>query len=235
MIWPGLGTPSTSTGTGMDPASIALLLGAGTNFLGGLFSGKGDAEMNEAQIAARLKEVAAATGMDEAKLLELARQFNSKAAVEGAQATPNRVGWRQNQAMQAAIMPGLRNYSVSSGIPGMDRFKPQTSGGLRLPEGGFGPETLKFFGDKAMLDGEYELDKANQVATDGHAPIPSYTSVYGAQGLNQEGAIGAIQTQLKADAERREKQRREAIARALGQGGGGSVSPDGYSADGGMR
>ncbi len=216
--YPAAITPNSplSSGSGMDPITLSMLVGGGLNFLGGLFGGNAQQNMNEEQIKAALKQAAAQMGMNEAQFSEMLRQSEGKAAVEGVQQTPNRVGWRQNQAMAAAILPGLRNTSVSSGIPGMNHFVPQVSGGLRIPEGGFGPDTMKFFGENAMLSGEQDLDRAVGVASNGRAPVPSYGSVYGQPGTLAEGAMAANSEALRKQAEEREKQRRAAIQQALG-------------------
>ena len=64
---------------------------------------------------------------------------------------------RQSQAIMAAMLPGMRNASVSSNIPGMNQFIPQVSGGVRIPEGGFGQDVLSFFSpeSRANAEGEY--------------------------------------------------------------------------------
>ena len=61
---------------------------------------------------------------------------------------------RQQQAMMAALLPGARNVSVSSNIPGMNQFIPQVSGGMRIPEGGFGRDVLDFFSPESRANAE---------------------------------------------------------------------------------
>jgi hypothetical protein len=199
------------------------LISGGSNLLGSILAGGAQGEMSEAQIRAALQEL----GLDEAKFSEMLRQAQGKAAVEGIQETPNRVGWRQNQALAAAIMPNVRNVSVSSPIPGMNRFIPQIGGGVRIPEGGFGPDTLKFFGEKAMLAGETDLDKAVSTASEGRLPTPDYSAVYGTPGTAAAASVESVSSRLRKDAAEREKKRREAIERALRGSGGYTGTWDG--------
>jgi len=211
-----------------------MLIGTGISALGGFLGGRSQEKLTKEQLAQQSRQF-------DATLAENKRQTNlqqgnteqaridqlGQTGLEVQQQTPNRVGWRQNQAMLAAIMPELRNASVSSGIPGMNAFIPQISGGLRIPEGGFSPSTLKFFGDNAMLTGETDLDRQGQIASGGRMAIPDYAAVYGPQaGATAGASVSALQEQLKADEEKRRQQRQAIMLGALGT----AMSPSMYSA-----
>lgn len=205
----------------MDPATM-YLAGTAISALGGWLGGRGQEQANAKQLAESRRQFDARLGQEQ--LQTQLGQLNAEqsrldslgaAGVNIQQQTPNRVNWRQNQAMLAAIMPQLRNVSVSSGIPGMNAFIPQVSGGLRIPEGGFSPETLKFFGDRAMLAGEADLDRQGQIATGGQMAIPNYSAVYGQLGAPAQQAVGDLQSQVKADEEKRKQQRNAILFGAL--------------------
>jgi len=201
----------------MDPATgmlIASLIGAGGNILGGIGAGKA----SDADRRAALQQTLAQLGINLDQFEEQLRQKQGEVGLANANATPNRVGWRQNQALAAAIMPGLRNTEVSSAIPGMSHFIPKVSGGLRIPEGGFGPDVMKWFSEDARLAGETDLDRAGSVASGGRAPIPDYAAAgYGKSGSAASSALQANASQLELDAIERERFRRTAMANALGQ------------------
>lgn len=158
-------------GGGMDPLVLATLIGGGLSLGGGLLQGIGQGKQNEAQIAAQERM--------QGRNLQLTRD------VQGLQATQlDPFAWqkaRQNQAILAAVMPGLRNASVTSNVPGMNRFIPQVQGGLRFPEGGFGPETLQHFSPEARAAAEQEFQgRVGQVA--GGAPQGPMTGRPGPSG-----------------------------------------------------
>jgi hypothetical protein len=201
------------------PAIAAPIIGAGISALGSLFSGWQQGKISKEQFLAGLaeqqREFNANQQQEAYQFGEKNRQENMDQALTAANTTPNRVGWRQNQAMAAAIMPGLRNASVSSNIPGMNSFIPQISGGLRIPEGGFGPDVLSKFGDKAMLAGEMDLDRAANVASDGMTATPDYGAVYGPAGRTGAGQVSALSSQLQSDEKTRAAERNKALQAAL--------------------
>jgi hypothetical protein len=203
-----------------EGSNTGMMLGAaGISAAGSLISaymqGKISKEQFLAQLAEQQRQFNTTTQQDAYQFDEKNRQANADQALASANTTPNRVGWRQNQAMAAAIMPGLRNVSVSSNIPGMSRFIPQISGGLRIPEGGFGPDVLSKFGDKAMLAGEMDLDKAAAVASDGQSVTPDYGAVYGEPGRTGASQVSALSGQLQTDEKARAAERNRALQSAL--------------------
>jgi hypothetical protein len=128
----------------MDPFTLSALISGGTQLLGGLLGGIGQgktsAEDRRAAEEAQKRQLALQrdqTGLQSTQMDPLAQQKS-----------------RQQQAILAALMPEMRNASVSSNVPGMNQFIPQISGGLRLPEGGFSPDTLKFFSEPARASAE---------------------------------------------------------------------------------
>ena len=195
----------------MDPMIGASLITA----VGGLLSGMGQGKVSKEQIQASLRQAFANMGMSSEQFEESLRQANAAEGLQVTQQTPNRVGWRQDQAIKEALLKGARNVSVSSGVPGMDRFKPNITGGLRIPEGGFGPDTMKFFSENARLSGEQDLDRAGAVVSDGSMPTPSYGSVYGQAGTNAEATQQALSADLEKSAEKRRALRDQALGRAF--------------------
>jgi hypothetical protein len=99
---------------------------------------------------------------------------------------------------------------------GFQQYVPQISGGFRIPEGGFSADTLKFFGDNAMLQGEKDLDKAGGIAAGGNYATPSYGSIYGTpQAAGAQSAVESANSNLKSldaqAAERRRQQQQAAL------------------------
>ena len=97
-------------------------------------------------------------------LAEQQRQFDltrgdqlKRDAVSASQVDPlKQQKSRGNMALMAAILPQLRNSSVTAPA-GMQRFVPQVSGGFRIPEGGFGQDALKFFSEGSRAGSEAEF------------------------------------------------------------------------------
>ena len=214
---------------GMDPYTSAALVSGLFSLGGGIAGGIGQGQQSAADRAQQLRTLFAQLGVNLDMFEQNRGDQNARLGLETTQATPNRVDWRQRQAMLGEIMPGLRNAEVHSNIPGMDRFIPRVTGGLRIPEGGFSPETLKFFGQSAMHQGEMDLDRAGQLATGGRLATPSYGAIYGNEaGRNGEEYINRIGSELRDEDEARSRARREALMRALGQPGAGVHPSAGY-------
>lgn len=162
----------------MNPFLLSAIIGGGTSLLGGLLSGAGQNKMSDADRAHQMQMLLAQLNnsgnqAEQGRIDSLTAQ-----GTKDANTIPDRVGWRQNQAVLAAIMPQMRNFSVSAPA-GLSSYVPKMSGGVRLPENGFSPDTLKFFGDNAMLQGEMDLDRAGGLAAGGRYATPSYGSIYG--------------------------------------------------------
>lgn len=225
-----LAASSMPVSMGTLAPTVPSAMGAATGAGGGMFGLTGlETAFLGANIGSGLYNAYQQGKISKEELAERARQFNvqqenveqqlaleqGQRALDAAQANPTRVGWRQNQALAAALLPELRNVSVSSPIPGMNAFIPQISGGLRLPASGFSPDTLKFFGDKAMLAGEQDLDTAAQIASGGQAPLPSYPVVYGEQALPAQNAVASAQQRVREDEKARAARRAKALQGAL--------------------
>lgn len=162
----------------MDPLTLSTIIGVGGNLLGGLLSGAGQSKENATSRAHQLQMLLAQLDSQRQQYETARGDEQAKTALDAATTNPTRVNWRQNQAIQNAIMPQLRNVSVNAPM-GMGAYVPQVSGGLRLPEGGFSPDTLKFFNDNAMLQGEMDLDRAAGAASGGRSTPASYGAIYG--------------------------------------------------------
>lgn len=129
---------------------------------------------------------------------------------------PSMQEWRQKQAVTANILPGLRNYEVTP--PGdLARFTPKTSGGFRIPEEGFSPETLKFFSPEARLAAEESYYK-------GAAPFMQPPNLgqagYGSLGADPYSRTTALYQQGQTDLKARQDAQRQAVASAFDQGMG---------------
>jgi hypothetical protein len=168
---------AAAAGGGMDPMTMMMLASMGTQLAGGIMSGIGQGKMSAEQIRAANEQQAKQlafqrdqTGLQSTQMDPLAQQKS-----------------RQQQALLAALLPEMRNASVSSNIPGMNQFIPQISGGLRLPEGGFSPDTLKFFSEPARASAEAGFF-ANASP---FAPPPALSSLgYSQAGVQQAAASG---------------------------------------------
>ena len=210
----------------MWSAIAPYLIGGGMNLAGSMLQSNAQGNLDEENRAHQIRTLMAQLGVDMEKFDRTMAQAQAENALTATQQTPNRVNWRQDQAMRAAVMPGLRNTSVSSPIAGMDAFIPQISGGLRIPEGGFGPDTMKFFGDNAMLQGEADLDRAGSIASGGRYATPNYGAIYGEPGRQAQTQLDTISGDLRRQDEEASVRQREALARALGAPGmsqGGAI------------
>ena len=190
---------------GMSPGVTSGLIQGGLGLLGGVISGAGQGAMTEAQLKAA-KELA--LRQEQLQREQLAQQ-GAATGLQASQQDPlAQQRSRQQQALMAAILPGLRNAAVSSNIPGMNQFMPQVSGGLRIPEGGFDPSTLSFFSpeSRAASEGQYWRQAAP------FTPPPDLSKVgYGAAG---QGATDAASAYYKT-AEEESKAKNAALMQAL--------------------
>lgn len=197
----------------MSPFTSAAMINSGASIAGNVIAGIGQGKQAEADREQRIRELLALQAQ-----YEQTRSDNmGKVGLETANATPNRVAWRQNQAVMNAMMPGMRNFEVQAPA-GMEAYVPQTSGGLRIPEGGFSPETLKFFSDSAMLAGEEDLDMAGAVASSGRQSTPNYAAAYGGNGSNASSRVSTASAALRAQDEANARRRQQAMTGALSTG-----------------
>lgn len=205
----------------MDPGTasiLASLIIGGTGVAGGYMQGQQQANLDANNRRHQLEVLMAQMGFDMDKFEQMLRDSQQQRGLQAQQQTPNRVGWRQQQAMLGAVIPGLRNVDVKSNIPGMNHFIPEVSGGLRIPEGGFGPDVQRFFGPEAMAQGEADLDRAAQVASNGTMPTQDYNAIYGSGvGAKHQAMLEALSGQLSADAEKARVDRAQNLARRLNQ------------------
>jgi hypothetical protein len=204
---PTASTSSAFTGTPtMDPLTLALIMG-GMQLGGGILSGMGQGAAQDKQNALTREQLAVQQRQFNAQHEQQQGNFQTAQGLMASQQNPlAQQEARQRQAMLAAVMPGLRNVQVSSDIPGMNRFIPQVSGGMRLPEGGFGQDTLAFFSPEARAAAEGQYAKAT-------APVispPDLSKVgYGPAGVGVNDPAQQIHTDALA--------RNKAILASLGQ------------------
>lgn len=199
----------------MDPITMAALIQTGSQLIGGLMQGKGQAKDAELARQQQIKTLLAQLDANRAQFETSRQDQQGKLGLEVANSVPERVGWRQNQAVRAALMPEMRNVNIMAPA-GMQQFVPQMSGGLKIPEGGFGPDTLKFFSENARLQGEADLDTAGMNATGGQGSTPSYSAIYGGPtAANTESRVANVGTDLRIQEEANRKKRQEALTGSL--------------------
>lgn len=159
-------------------------------------------------------------------------------ALQASQADPLRQQKsRQQAALFAAILPGLRNAQVTSQIPGMSQFIPQMQGGFRIPEGGFDAATLQMFNPESRVQAEanfYDanrnsmrapnLDQLGYGSSNGSNGLSvGFGATQGAQGAYDEGQQGLQRQSSEAQA------RQQAIMQILAQAqqrAGDATKPD---------
>lgn len=210
---------------GLGDYGTGALISGGIGLLGGIMQGAGQGKLTEAQLA-QARELAL---RDEALRREQLQQQQGQLGLQATQQDPLAMQRsRQQQALMAAILPELRNVSISSNIPGMNRFIPQISGGLRLPEGGFSKETLGYFSpdSRAAAEGQYWRQAAPFV------PPPDLSKVgYGQAGMGMTQPAQAAYDQTQADA----KKRNEALMAALNAQATGQTSSQGQKKSTGSK
>lgn len=204
---------------GLGDNSQAALIGGGIGLLGNVLSGIGQGKMSEAQLQ-QARELA--LRQEQLSREQLAQQgARTGLAAQG----PDPLAFqreRQQQALLAAILPQLRNVSVSSNVPGMNRFIPQVSGGLRLPEGGFDAATLAYFSPEARANAEGQYWRGAAPFT----PPPDLSQV----GYGQAGAgVTAPAAQAHQQADLEAKQRNAALLAAIQQMARGGEAKKGSS------
>lgn len=226
----GLGSNWQFTGGGgMDPATISMLAGSGLNFLGNLFGGNSQKKLTEQQLAEQKRQFDlsrqdqrqrdAASAIGDARTAELDRQQSqANAGLQSTQLDPlAQQRSRQRAAVMAALVGGARNYDVK---PPSDiaSSMPEISGGIRLPEGGFGPDVMSFFSPSARAGAEADFASARARV----APTSGVTDLSqvgygaaGAAGTANAQAVGSQQEALMKDLENR---RLADILAALGLG-----------------
>jgi hypothetical protein len=174
--------------TSMSPQMQAALLGAGTSIAGGYLSQRNQNQQNQNNNDASMQRLELQLQMEREQREREQLQRQKELALQTATQAPARQDWRQHQALQAAMLPGARNYSVTP--PGdLARFTPQMSGGMRIPDGGFDQQTLSFFSPQARAGAEADLDRAGALASGGNYSTPDYARAgYGdsAGNLQQE-------------------------------------------------
>jgi hypothetical protein len=172
--------------TGGASLAIPALIGAGADIGGGILQGISQGRQQDKQNALTQQSL----------------------ALQQAQAAPQRQNWRQNQALMAALIPGLANASVSAPA-GYQQYMPKINGGFRLPEQGLGtPDVMNFFSESARVNAERELDNAGKYDAKGKlvkgATPPSMN--YGQAGYG----IGAVRPPVSPT------EQNAALGRALG-------------------
>jgi hypothetical protein len=161
----------------MSPETQGALVNTGTNLLGGYLSQRNQNQQNQ---QAQSFQAQQNTQQQQAELQKLQMQLEQsrilqekQMGLQAAQAAPQRQDWRQRQALLAAILPELQNYSVQA--PGrLSQYQPQMSGGFRLPEGGIPQEALQFFSPQARLTAEQDFDRQAAMSSGGRMATPDY-------------------------------------------------------------
>jgi hypothetical protein len=195
-----------------NPQMQAAMLGAGTSIAGGIMSQRNQNNQNQQQSDAAMQRLELQLQMEREQREREQMQRQKELALQTATQAPARQDWRQQQALMAAVLPGLRNYQVTP--PGdLARFTPQMSGGMRIPEGGFDAQTLAFFSPQARAGAEADLDRAGALASGGNYTTPDY----GRAGYGD--AAGSLQQDNQSYADRLRQQALQQTAQL------GSASP----------
>lgn len=159
----------------LDPITMSAIISGGSKLLGGILGGIGEGKENDKKAALTREQ------------LQLQRE---QQGLQRAQAVPTRQDWRQNQALLAAILPGLSNASVTA-PQGMQQYVPQMSGGFQLPQGGLGAGVMDFFSPEARLGAEREIDMAGMQAPNYDPKAKKGQPMYtGSPNNMQYGSVG---------------------------------------------
>lgn len=101
-------------------------------------------------------------------------QFNASLAQQQAQANPlAQQQYRQKQALLSALISGARNIQAPAGLQGY-----VGSGGITIPEGGFGSDVTAFYSPSARANAE-----GDWYAQTGAKPIDLSSVGYGSSGV----------------------------------------------------
>jgi hypothetical protein len=166
-----------SSGFFSNPETQGALINTGASLLGGALSQRNanNQQQQQNQFAAQQNSQQQQAELQKLQMqLEQSRILQEKQmGLQASQAAPQRQDWRQRQALMAAILPELQNYSVQA--PGnLARYQPQMSGGFRLPEGGIPQEALNFFTPQARLGAEQDFDRQAAMSSGGRMATPDY-------------------------------------------------------------
>lgn len=211
----------------MDPATIAFLGGTAANVLGSLFGSNSQKKLTEKQLAEQKRQFdlsretsqrnTAASAIGEAATAGIERQTEqAKTGLQATQMDPlAQQKSRQRNAVMAALMGGARNYAVK---PPSDiaSSMPEISGGIRLPEGGFGPDVMNFFSPGARANAEGQFWGAAGQASPGTATPNLNATGYGPAGDAPTRTAQAMGPAAEAQYSALERKRLEDILAALG-------------------
>jgi hypothetical protein len=215
----GLGGGAASGGGGGVLNKVLDIVGSKggqtlVNAAGAGLQAYGQHKQNEAQMAQNAHQFQANMAQ---RQLENDQQNQMNRAKLAADASPlgQDQSFAQKQAMLKAILPGLSNFSITPGDPRVAAAMGKSSGGFRLPEGGFDPAMIeRMFGDAATMASLKQ--KATQVGQiNPNTPTMDFGAMYGQPGLDLTSQITGInQMELQRQAEESKKQR-ELIQRAI--------------------
>lgn len=201
-------------GDTISPQLLQLILG-GMQFGGGLLQGVGQGQQSAEQARAAQQNalLGGQLGLNQDVLNAYLGMYGQQASqgyqrdVQGLNAMQmNPLAQqqaRQQMALRAAILPELRNPTTT--LPrGLQGYAGQLQGGFRIPEGGFGPETLRYFSPEANAAAEGHFWQAA-------APFvrpPDLTQLgYGAAG--QVPTMDAMAARNTFDAQQEEMRRNQ--------------------------
>jgi len=148
-------TPTVASPSGsfwQSPAAGALI-GGGLNAIGGLFSGKANAQQNADQLAQQSQQFERELAQRQAEFAAQQAQANQKMALEASQLNPQaQQDARLKSALYANILGNARNIQPPGDLAG---YMPQ--GGLRIPEGGYGQDVMSFASPQARGAAEQDF------------------------------------------------------------------------------
>lgn len=224
---PGKALQFNGGGGGMDPATIAFLGGTAANVLGNLLGSNTQKKLTEKQLAEQKRQFdvsredrqreTGASAIADAATAGINRQVDqAKTGLQATQMDPlAQQRARQRNAVMSALIGGARNYSVKP-PDDIASSMPEISGGIRLPEGGFGPDVMNFFSPSARAGAEGQFWGAAGRAAPGTA-TPNLNAVgYGTAGDAPTRTAQAMGPAAEAQYTELERKRLEDILAALG-------------------
>lgn len=189
-----------------------------TSAVGAALQSYGAGKQADADRAATANQFAANMAEREYENDQADQRARSTAALDASPLGQDQ-NFAQKQAITRAILGNTRNVQLTPGDPRVAAAMGTSTGGVRLPEGGFDPAMLdRLFGDQATQASIAQHAKAIGRVDPG-APAPPLAQLFPSQGESQPnpyladvaGANAGVQSALDESSQRR----RDIIQRAI--------------------
>jgi hypothetical protein len=204
----------TGGGGGFDIKKILDLLGStGIGAYGASESAGEDRQLTREQMAQRQLES------------DRSHQLSQATAATAASPLGAEQSFAQKQAIAKAILGGARNFSVAPGDSAVAGAMGTTTGGARIPEGGFDPAMLeRLFGDPATLASITQRAKTvGQLNPAG--PTMNLGPLFGQAGTDATSQIAGANAGELARQQEAAARQRELIMRAIDEDIRGEKQP----------